>query len=50
VIKSKCIIWAGHTPFIGELRNAYKTFIRKPEGKRPCAGPRHGWEIILKWT
>jgi hypothetical protein len=26
---------------MGEMRNVYKTFIEKPEGKRPLGRPRH---------
>jgi hypothetical protein len=27
-----------------EMRNEYKVFIRKPEGKRPLGRPRRRWE------
>jgi hypothetical protein len=35
---------------MGEVRNAYKILVVKPEGKRPLG--RHGidWRIISKWT
>ena len=39
---------AGHVARIGEKRNAYGTLVRKPEGKRPLARPRHGWEDNVK--
>jgi hypothetical protein len=29
---------------MGEVRNAYKILVRKPEGKRPLGRPRHKWE------
>jgi hypothetical protein len=29
---------------MGEERNVYKAFMRKPEGKRPLERPRHRWE------
>jgi hypothetical protein len=29
---------------MGEMRNAYKIFVRNPEGKRPLVRPRHRWE------
>jgi hypothetical protein len=32
----------------GELRNACKILVDRPEGKRPFGEPRSGWEI-LKW-
>jgi hypothetical protein len=38
------MIWVGHIACIGEMRNAYKMFVRKPEGKIPPRRPRHRWE------
>jgi hypothetical protein len=35
---------AGHVACMGEMRNAYKIFIRKPEVTRPCGRPRCRWE------
>jgi hypothetical protein len=35
VIKSRKMRWAGHVAPMGEMRNAYKILIVKPEGKRP---------------
>jgi hypothetical protein len=35
--------WAGHVTHMGGMRNAYKIFIRKPEGKRPLGRPRSRW-------
>jgi hypothetical protein len=29
---------------MGEMKNAYKTVVRKPEGKRPLGRSRHIWE------
>jgi hypothetical protein len=29
---------------MGEMRNAYKILIRKPEWKRPLGRPGHRWE------
>jgi hypothetical protein len=34
---------------MGEMRNAYRILVGKPEGKRPLRGPIHVWEIILEW-
>jgi hypothetical protein len=31
---------------MGQMRNAYKILVRKPERKRPCGRPRHRWEDI----
>jgi hypothetical protein len=39
--------WAGS---IGEMRNAYKMLIGKPEGKRPLGRPRHQWEYNSRMT
>jgi len=38
----------GHTACMAAMRNAYKTVVRKPEGKRPCRRPRHRWKILLE--
>jgi hypothetical protein len=27
--------WVGHVAYMGEMRNAYKILVRKPEWKRP---------------
>jgi hypothetical protein len=37
----RCVVHVAH---IEEMRNAYKFFIRKPEGKRPHRRPRHRWD------
>jgi hypothetical protein len=34
----------------GAMRNAYKFFVRKPEGKRPLSKPERDGRIILKWV
>jgi len=34
----------GHVAHIGEVRNAYRILVRKPEGKRPLRRFRHRWE------
>jgi hypothetical protein len=33
---------------MGEIRNAYKISVGKPEGKRPLGGPRYRWEVNIK--
>jgi hypothetical protein len=33
---------------MGEMRNAYKILIRKPEGKRPLGRPRCRWEDNIR--
>jgi hypothetical protein len=32
----------------GEKRNAYRTLLGKPEGKRPLGTPRHRWMDNIK--
>jgi hypothetical protein len=39
----------GHVAHMGEMRNACKILVGKPEGKRPLSRPTHRWRIILKW-
>jgi hypothetical protein len=38
--------WARHVASIGEMRNAYKIVVEKPEGKRSLRISRHRWEDI----
>jgi len=38
----------GNVACMGELRNAYKIFVTKPEGKRPCRRHRHRWEDNIR--
>jgi hypothetical protein len=33
---------------MGEIRNAYKVFVRKVEEKRSLGRPRHRWEATVK--
>jgi hypothetical protein len=48
VIKSRSMRWAGHVAPMGEMRNAYISLVRKPEGQRPLGRPRHRWEDIIR--
>jgi hypothetical protein len=43
MIKSRRMRWAGNVTGMGEKRNAYRTLVRKPEGKRPVGRPRRRW-------
>jgi hypothetical protein len=33
--------WTGHVAGMGEMRNAYKILVGKPEGMRPLRRPRY---------
>jgi len=35
LIKSRRMRWTRHVAHMGEMRNAYKILVGKPEGKRP---------------
>jgi hypothetical protein len=35
--------WAGHVTRIGEMSNAYRLLVEKPEWKRPRERPRRRW-------
>jgi len=37
-----------HVAYMGEMRNAYKILVRKPEGKRPHGRPRRRWEDNIR--
>jgi hypothetical protein len=38
-----------HIARMGEMRNAHKIFIRKPEGKRSRGRPTLRWGRMLEW-
>jgi hypothetical protein len=48
MIKSRRMRWAGHVARIREKRNAYRTLVGKPEGKRPLGIPRRRWVDNIK--
>jgi hypothetical protein len=48
MIKSRRMRWAGHVARMGEKRNAYRTLVGNPEGKRPLGRPRRRWVDNLK--
>jgi len=37
-----------HVAHMGEMKNAYKILVRKPEGKRLLRRPRHRWEDNIR--
>jgi hypothetical protein len=39
-IKTRRMRWAGRVAQMGNKRNAYRTLVEKPEGKRPLGRPR----------
>jgi hypothetical protein len=41
VIKSMRMRWVEHVACMVEMRNAYKLFVRKPEGTRPLGRPKY---------
>jgi hypothetical protein len=43
IIKSTMMNWAGHLARMGEMRNAYRLLVGRPEGKRPLGRPRRRW-------
>jgi hypothetical protein len=43
-IKLRRVKWVGHVTCMGEMRNAYRISVGKPEGKRPLGRPRRRWE------
>jgi hypothetical protein len=42
--KSRRKRWVEYVELMGEMKNAYKTFVCKSEGKRQPRRPRHKWE------
>jgi hypothetical protein len=44
VVRTRRMRGAVHVACIGEMRNAYKIVVRKPEGKRQHGRPSHSWE------
>jgi hypothetical protein len=38
----------GHEACMGEIRNADKILVGKPEGKSPFKRPRHWWEDNIR--
>jgi hypothetical protein len=44
VIMSMRMRWVGHVACMGNMRNVYKIFVGKPEGKSSLVRPRRRWE------
>jgi hypothetical protein len=47
VMKSRRMRWAKHIARMGDIRNAYKILVGKPQGKRPGGRSTRRWEIML---
>jgi hypothetical protein len=48
VTKLRRMRGAEHIVITGEMRNAYKILVGKPEGKRLCGKMRRRWEDNIK--
>jgi hypothetical protein len=48
MIKLRRMRWVGQAASMGEVRNAYKILVGKPERKRPIRTLRHRWEDNIK--
>jgi hypothetical protein len=48
IIKSRRMRWAGHVARMWEKRNAYRLWVRKPEGKRPLGRQRRRWVANIR--
>jgi hypothetical protein len=48
IMKSRRMRLAGHIERIGKNRNAYRTLVGNPEGKRPLGRPRRKWVDNIK--
>jgi hypothetical protein len=38
----------GHVARMGEMKNAYKILVGRPEGKRPLGRPRRRWDYDIR--
>jgi hypothetical protein len=47
-MESRRTKWAGHEARMGEKRNVYRLYVRKPEGRRPLGRPRRRWIDNIK--
>jgi hypothetical protein len=43
IIKSRRMRWPGHVARMGEMRNAHRLLVGKPERKMPLGRPRRRW-------
>jgi hypothetical protein len=47
MIELRSVRWVEHVTCMGEIRDTYRIFVRKSEGKRQLVRPRYRWEA--KW-
>jgi hypothetical protein len=47
-MKSRRMACAENIARMGEIRNAYKILVRKPEGKRQLSSSRRRWKYNIK--
>jgi hypothetical protein len=48
LVKSGMMTRAGHVACIGQMRNAYKVLVGKPESKRPLGRTRRKWAYNIR--
>jgi hypothetical protein len=48
MIKSRRMRWTGHVERMGEMRNAYRILVGKPEARRPLGRQICGWVNNIK--
>jgi hypothetical protein len=48
VINSRRMRWVGHVARMGEMRNANRILVGRPEGRRPHERPRLTWEDNIR--
>jgi hypothetical protein len=48
MMKSRMMRWTGHVAQMAEKWNAYRIFVRKPDGKRPLGRQRRRWVDNIK--
>jgi hypothetical protein len=48
VIKSRMMRWAVHTARMGEMKNANKILVGRPEGNRLLGRSKRGWEANIR--
>jgi hypothetical protein len=48
MIRSRRMRWVGHEALTGTKKNAYRTLLRNPEGKRTLERPGRKWVDYIK--